>query len=224
MRILLVENDELTADTIKTSLSEAGYVVDLFKDGAKAKHVLLSEEFFDLVILDLGLPKVHGSVLLQMLQSKVNKPPIIIVTAAVEANMHVKTLDAGADDFLSKPIDLSELKARIRALLRRTSTSNATTLSYRDVTLDPISHKVTLQGKSIDLSRREFALLHKLLQHIGQVVSRDHLMQSLYGWEKLIDSNALEVHVFNIRKKLGAHYLKTIRGVGYIISDDNDVG
>lgn len=216
MRLLLVEDDELLGDGIRIGLSQLNYTVDWLKDGQSAL-VALRTEHFDLIILDLGLPKISGIDILEAIRSQGNTTPVIILTAREAIEDRILGLDKGADDYLSKPFDLEELSARIRALIRRSAGRADTMLSYKNVTLDPAAHVVTLDEKSVQLPRREFDLLHKLLENVGQVLSREVLMQSIYGWEVDVDSNALEVHVHNLRKKLNANYIKTIRGVGYMI-------
>ncbi|NKB46923.1 MAG: response regulator [Legionellales bacterium] len=216
MRLLLVEDDELLGDGIRIGLSQMNYTVDWLKDGQSAL-VALRTEHFDLIILDLGLPKMSGIDILETIRSQGNTTPVIILTARETIEDRILGLDKGADDYLAKPFDLEELSARIRALIRRSAGRADTLLSYKNVTLDPAAHVVTLDDKAVQLPRREFDLLHKLLENVGQVLSREVLMQSIYGWEVDVDSNALEVHIHNLRKKLNADYIKTIRGVGYMI-------
>ncbi len=215
MRLLLVEDDELLGDAVKTGLTQYGYVVDWLKDG-EAALAALKTEGFELIILDLGLPKLSGLNLLQMIRQSGNATPVIILTARESVEDRVKGLDCGADDYLVKPFDLNELSARIRALVRRSQGRADATLIYRNITLDPAAHTVMVDDEIVNVPRREFALLQKLLENTGQVLSREQLMQSLYGWEEDVDSNALEVHIHNLRKKLNAHFIRTIRGVGYM--------
>lgn len=216
MRLLLVEDDDLLGDEIRRGLSQMNYTVDWLKDGQSALNALRTEHF-DLIILDLGLPKISGMDVLGAIRSQGNITPVVILTAREALEDRILGLDKGADDYLAKPFDLGELSARIRALIRRSAGRADTLLSYQNVTLDPAAHVVTLNGKNVQLPRREFDLLHKLLENVGQVLSREVLMQSIYGWEVDVDSNALEVHIHNLRKKLNADYIKTIRGVGYMI-------
>jgi two-component system response regulator QseB len=222
MRLLLVEDDELLGDAVKTGLTQLfSYVVDWLKDGETARTVLKSESF-ELIILDLGLPKLPGLSLLQSIrqESKTKNTPVIILTARESVEDRIKGLDSGADDYLVKPFDLNELSARIRALTRRSQGRADSTLQYKNITLDPAAHSVFVNEVLINVPRREFALLQKLLENNGQVLSREQLMQSIYGWED-VDSNALEVHIHNLRKKLNAHFIRTIRGVGYM-AEKND--
>jgi two-component system response regulator QseB len=220
MRILLVEDDELLGDAAKAGLSQYGYTVDWLKDGESAK-LALKNESFDLVVLDLGLPKLSGLGLLRDVRASGNPTPVIILTARDTVEDRVKGLDCGADDYLTKPFDMDELTARVRALIRRSSGRADATIHYRNIELDPAAHSVTLDGEEVNVPRREFALLQKLLENSGHVLSREQLMQSVYGWEEDVDSNALEVHIHNLRKKLNATFIRTIRGVGYLIEKES---
>lgn len=220
MRLLLVEDDELLGDAVKTGLTQFGYVVDWLKDGEAARAALRSESF-ELIILDLGLPKLSGLNLLQSTRQEGNTTPVIILTARESVEDRVKGLDSGADDYLIKPFDLNELSARIRALARRAQGRADAVLQYKNITLDPAAHSVFVDDVQVNVPRREFSLLLKLLEHHGQVLSREQLMQSIYGWDEDVDSNALEVHIHNLRKKLNAHFIRTIRGIGYM-AEKND--
>lgn len=223
MRLLLVEDDELLGDAVKTGLNQFGYIVDWLKDGEAARAALKSESF-ELIILDLGLPKLSGLALLQHIRHDGNATPVIILTARESVEDRVKGLDCGADDYLIKPFDLNELSARIRALVRRSQGRADTVLQYKNITLDPAAHSVLVDEVVVNVPRREFALLQKLLENSGQVLSREQLMQSIYGWEEDVDSNALEVHIHNLRKKLNAHFIRTIRGVGYMAEKNDGSG
>jgi len=216
MRILLVEDDELLGDAVKTGLTQFGYIVDWLKDGDLARSAIKTEEF-ELIILDLGLPKLSGIQLLQGIRQTGNTTPVIILTARDSIEERVKGLDSGADDYITKPFDLNELSARVRALTRRSQGRADAILHYNNITLDPAAHSVLLDGAPVNVPRREFALLQKLLENSGQVLSREQLMQSMYGWDEDVDSNALEVHIHNLRKKLNANFIRTIRGVGYLV-------
>ncbi len=215
MRLLLVEDDELLGDAVKTGLTQFGYIVDWLKDGEAARSAIKTE-LFELIILDLGLPKLSGISLLQSIRQDKNTTPVIILTARESVEDRIKGLDSGADDYITKPFDLNELSARIRALIRRSQGRADTALQYRNIILDPAAHSVTLDNVLVNVPRREFALLQKLLENSGQVLSRDQLMQSIYGWDEDVDSNALEVHIHNLRKKLNANFIRTIRGIGYM--------
>jgi two-component system response regulator QseB len=221
MRILLVEDDELLGDGLRTGLVQYGYAVDWLKDGLTADQALKTENF-DVVVLDLGLPKLPGISVLQNLRSRGQATPVIILTARDSIEERVKGLDSGADDYLTKPFDLDELCARLRALQRRTTARAEPVLTHENIALDPAAHTVTLDGNLVNVSRREFALLQKLMENAGRVLSREHLTQSLYGWGEDVDSNALEVHIHNLRKKFGQDFIHTIRGIGYMIDKSND--
>lgn len=216
MRVLLIEDDEPLGASIRSGLAQYGYAVDWLKDGHAALRFLRAE-IFDLIVLDLGLPRVSGLAVLQEMRANNVKIPVLILTARDSVEDRIKGLDSGADDYLTKPFDLDELSARIRALQRRSGGNRAAPiLHYRDITLDPASLTVTVGGEYVNLSRREIALLQKLLENVGHVVSRETLGQCLYGWGDDVDSNTLEVHVHNLRKKLGLNFIRTIRGVGYM--------
>lgn len=220
MRILLVEDDELLGDAARAGLGQYGYTVDWLKDGESAK-LALKNESFDLVVLDLGLPKLSGLGLLRDVRASGNVTPVIILTARETIEDRVKGLDCGADDYLTKPFDMGELTARVRALIRRSTGRADATIQYRNVELDPAAHSVSVDGEEVNVPRREFALLQKLLENSGHVLSREQLMQSVYGWEEDVDSNALEVHIHNLRKKLNATFIRTIRGVGYMVEKES---
>ena len=215
MRLLLVEDDELLGDAVKTGLTQFGYLVDWLKDGETARSVIKTESF-ELIILDLSLPKLSGMQLLQSIRQDQNKTPVIILTARESVQDRIKGLDSGADDYITKPFDLNELGARIRALVRRSQGRADSILQYRNITIDAAAHSVFMDDIPVNVPRREFALLQKLLENDGHVISRDQLMQSIYGWDEDVDSNALEVHIHNLRKKLNANFIRTIRGVGYM--------
>jgi two-component system, OmpR family, response regulator QseB len=220
MRLLLVEDDELLGDAVKAGLMQYGYIVDWLKDGESARTALKSE-VFDLIVLDLGLPKLSGLGLLQHTRQEGITTPVLILTARETIEDRVKGLDSGADDYLIKPFDLNELCARVRALIRRSLGRADSTLQYRNIILDPAAHTVSVDDIIVNVPRREFSLLQKLLENSGQVLSREQLMQSVYGWEEDVDSNALEVHIHNLRKKLNANFIRTIRGVGYMAEKED---
>ena len=215
MRLLLVEDDELLGDAVKTGLTQFGYLVDWLKDGEAARSAIKTESF-ELIILDLSLPKLSGMNLLQSIRQDQNTTPVIILTARESVQDRIKGLDSGADDYITKPFDLNELSARIRALVRRSQGRADSILQYRNITIDPAAHSVMVDDVHINVPRREFSLLQKLLENDGHVLSRDQLMQSIYGWDDDVDSNTLEVHIHNLRKKINATFIRTIRGVGYM--------
>ena len=216
MRILLVEDDPQLGDGLTIGLRQAGFAVDWVKDGNSADHALQSETF-DLIVLDLGLPRLSGMEVLSRARSRRQTLPVLILTARDATGDKVSGLDAGADDYLVKPVDLDELAARIRALTRRSAGRAAPLLTRGDLALDPAAHSVTLAGAPVELSSREFSLLQMLLENAGRVLSRSQLEQSVYGWRDEPDSNALEVHIHHLRKKLGSELIRTLRGVGYTI-------
>lgn len=221
MRVLIVEDDEMVGSGTCKWLSKEGHTVDWLQDGLSAKQALQTE-IFDIIVLDIGLPKLNGLDLLHYLRSKGISIPVLLLTANDTIDDRVRGLDSGADDYLTKPYELEELSARIRALYRRFSLRGEPTITYEDICLDPASHSVSYKGEDISLSRREFALLHTLLANVARVLSREHLTQTLYGWGDDVDSNALEVHIHNLRKKFGARFIRTIRGVGYMIEKEGD--
>lgn len=216
MRVLLVEDDPQLGDGLSVGLRQAGFAVDWLQDGRAADHALQSESF-DLVVLDLGLPGIDGMQVLQVARQRGLRAPVLVLTARDATGDKIAGLDAGADDYLVKPVDLDELAARLRALLRRSAGRAAPVLQRGDLQLDPAARSVSLAGQPIDLPAREFALLQLLLENAGRVLSRSQIEQSLYGWREEPDSNALEVHIHHLRKKLGSELIRTLRGVGYTI-------
>ena len=219
MRLLLVEDDALLGNGIEAGLKQAGFTVDWAKDGREAQLALETTDY-ELTVLDLGLPRVTGMELLNQLRRKGSDMPVLVLTARDTVQDRVAGLEAGADDYLIKPFDLAELVARIRALLRRAHGRSISTIRYGDLVLTPDSLMVTRGDEQIALSARECAILVDLLEHRGTALSRARLEESLYGWNEEVESNAVEVHIHNLRKKLGSDLIKTIRGVGYLIRKD----
>lgn len=216
MRVLLVEDDPLLGDGLAVGLRQSDFAVDWLKDGLSAETALKSESF-DLVVLDLGLPRLSGMELLRRLRARGETVPVLILTAHDAVADKIAGLDAGADDYLVKPIDLDELAARLRALTRRAGGRAVPRLAHGDLVLDPAAHQVTLAGQPVELATREFAVLRTLLENAGRVMTRSQLESSIYGWQGEPDSNAVEVHIHHLRRKLGADLIKTLRGVGYLI-------
>lgn len=217
MRVLLAEDDELLGDGLVAGLKQYGYTVDWVKDGKSARHAISAEQF-DVVVLDIGLPRLTGLDVLKYMRSHNIATPVLILTAREAIDDRVKGLDMGADDYMVKPFELDELCARLRALQRRTADRSEPTLTYGNVTINPASHAVHVDDEQLMISRREFALLQKLVDNVGRVLSRESLTQTLYGWGDDVDSNALEVHIHNLRKKFGKNLpIRTIRGVGYMV-------
>ena len=219
MRLLLVEDDRLLGNGIETGLKQAGFAVDWARDGRAAQLALDATEY-ELVVLDLGLPRVSGMELLQQLRSGGSDLPVLLLTARDTVRDRVAGLESGADDYLVKPFDLAELIARIRALLRRAHGRSKSTIRYRDLILEADSLIVRRGQENIQLSHRECAVLIDLLDHRGTALSRARLEENLYGWNEEVESNAVEVHIHNLRRKLGSDLIKTIRGVGYLIQKE----
>lgn len=216
MRILLAEDDPLLGNGLMVGLRQSGYAVDWVRDGAAADQALRSEPF-DLLVLDLGLPRQDGFTVLRELRGRGQSLPVLILTARDSTADKVAGLDGGADDYLIKPVDLDELAARVRALSRRAAGQAQPGISVGDLYLDPAARQAFLAGRPVDLSVREFSLLLILAENAGRVMPRARLEASLYGWHDEPDSNALEVHVHHLRRKLGAEWIKTLRGVGYVL-------
>jgi two-component system, OmpR family, response regulator QseB len=214
MRLLLVEDDPMIGEAIRAGLKRDGFAVDWVRE-ARAAAAALEREPFELLLLDLGLPGRDGLSLLKAQRAQGLTLPVLIITARDAVSDRVQGLDAGADDYLIKPFDLDELAARIRALLRRRSGRSAAGLEHLGVRLDPAAHQVQRDGVDVALSPREFALLQLLLERPGSILSRAQLEERLYGWGEEVESNAVEVHIHGLRKKLGADFILTVRGVGY---------
>src|SRR6201998_3201406 len=214
VRLLLVEDDPMIGEAIRAGLKREGFTVDWVHDAAAAAQVLRSDPF-ELLLLDLGLPGGDGLKLLKELRARGATLPVLIITARDAVSARVAGLDAGGDDYLIKPFDLDELAARIRALLRRKSGRSSSAVTHLDVVLDPAEHRVTQGGAEVALSPREFALLQLLLERPGTILSRAQLEERLYGWGEEVESNAVEVHIHGLRRKLGAQFILTVRGVGY---------
>lgn len=216
MRVLVIEDDALLGDAIQAGLKQAGYTVDWMKDGVSADQALGTEPYAA-AVLDLGLPRMSGLEVLQRLRRRNIPLPVLILTAMDTVEDRIKGLDAGADDYLVKPFDMGELTARLRALIRRSSGHAAAALSFGGITLDAAAHQVSFHDKSVDLTAREFAVLHALMLNTGRVLSRTQLEEQLYAWGEEIESNAVEVHIHHLRRKLFPGLIETIRGVGYLI-------
>lgn len=216
MRLLLVEDDELLGDGLRIGLKQSGYTIEWLKDGVSAEQAL-QHEHFDLVVLDLGLPRLSGLEVLKNLRKSGNTVPVLILTAQDSVEDRVQGLDFGGDDYLVKPFDLDELCARLRALQRRYSGRAEPLIQHGDLIVNPAAHKVSLADKEINLSTSEFALLQYLLENKGRVIPRARLEEMLYGWQGEVESNALEVFIHHLRKKLGRDLIRTVRGVGYVI-------
>jgi len=219
MRVLVVEDDALLGDAIQAGLKQAGYAVDWMKDGASADQALTTEPYAA-VVLDLGLPRLSGLDVLRRLRSRNLPIPVLILTAMDTVEDRIKGLDAGADDYLVKPFDMGELAARLRALIRRASGKTDPFLEVAGVKLDAAAHCVSCRGKPVELSAKEFAVLHALMLNAGKVLSRARLEEQLYAWGDEVESNAVEVHIHHLRRKLFPGLIETIRGVGYLVPRD----
>lgn len=217
MRILLVEDDELLGDGIFAGLAEEGLAIDWVRDGRQAASALGGAAPYDAVVLDLGLPGLDGLQVLRGLRGGGNATPVLILSARGSVADRIAGLDTGADDYLAKPFDLGELKARLRALVRRPASQGDPVLRNGDLVLDPATHRVSLGGRPVELSPREFTVLHELLRNAGRVMSRAQLEAKVYGWGDEVESNAVEVFVHHLRRKLGSGRVRTVRGVGYMI-------
>jgi DNA-binding response OmpR family regulator len=216
MRILVAEDDVLLGEALVTALRRAEHVVDWVRDGQQALAALRGDGF-DVVLLDLGLPQRDGmEVLAQMRRNKLSTP-VLILTARDGVKERVRALDLGADDYLCKPFDRDELLARLRALHRRSNGQAQNEIEYGELRLNPASRELFVRGAPVDLTRREYMLLSFLLEQAGRVATREATARHLYGWTEEIDSNALDVHVHALRKKLWPGLIRTIRGVGYMV-------
>ncbi|HNQ04077.1 MAG TPA: winged helix-turn-helix domain-containing protein [Thiobacillaceae bacterium] len=214
MRLLIAEDDPQLGDGLTIWLRQDGHAVDWVKDGQAADLALKSGDY-DLLLLDLGLPRQEGMAVLRALRGRGQSLPVLILTARDAVHDKIAGLDGGADEYLVKPVSLDELSARVRALLRRAAGHARPCLRLGELVLDPAMRQVTLAGEPIELSAREFALLQVLMRHPGRVMSRAQLEAAVYGWKDEPDSNALEVHIHRLRKKLGVERIRTLRGIGY---------
>jgi len=219
MRILLVEDDTLLGDALQAGLRQAGFAVDWLPDGAAADAALRTEPFAA-VVLDLGLPRLAGFDVLRKLRGRDDRTPVLILTARDAVDDRVKGLDAGADDYVVKPTAIAELAARLRALVRRSQGAATSALRLGSLEIDPASRSVRFEGQPVELQPREFALLHELALHAGRVLTRGQLESRLYEWGQALESNAIEVHVHHLRRKLAPSLIRTVRGVGYMVPAD----
>lgn len=217
MRLLLVEDDAMIGPGILKGLRRFGWTMDWVQDG-RAAELALQNDVYDIVLLDLGLPRKDGLEVLQTLRRKDNDIPVLVITARDAIQDRVQGLDVGADDYLVKPFSIEELAARIRALLRRRAGRADPVIEVGDVRLNPATREVRVAGNSLALSAREFALLEALIDRPGAVLSRSQLEDKLYGWGDEVESNTVEVYIHSLRKKLGTDFIKTVRGVGYMVS------
>lgn len=218
MRILLVEDDKLIGDGLKAGLTKMGFSVDWFTDGATGQAALFSAPY-DAVVLDLTLPGLDGLEILRAWREQARREPVLILTARDALNQRVEGLRLGADDYLCKPFALIEVAARLEALVRRSHGQSTSLLKHGEVTLDPVSLTATLRGEPLTLKPKEFALLELLLRNAGRVLPRKLIEEKLYSWDDEVSSNAVEVHVHHLRRKLGSGFIRTVHGIGYTLGD-----
>ena len=216
MRLLLVEDDTMIGEAVLDLLRAENYAVDWVKDGETADTALRAQPY-DLVLLDLGLPRRDGLAVLRSLRARKERVPVLIATARDSIQQRIQGLDAGADDYVLKPYDLDELLARIRALLRRAAGRAEPAYEHKGVSINPATREVTVDGEPVVLSAREWAVLEPMLARPGMIFSRAQLEDKLYGWKDEISSNAVEVYIHGLRKKLGADLIQNVRGVGYMV-------
>jgi two-component system response regulator QseB len=216
MRLLLVEDDPMIGESVRKGLRQDGFAVDWVRDG-QAAELAIANDVYDLLVLDLGLPRKDGLEVLASLRRKGNAVPVLVLTARDAVPDRVKGLNSGADDYVVKPFDLDELGARIRALLRRRAGRADAVIEHRELVVNPSTHQATLRGRDLALSAREFAVLEALLERPGAIFSRAQLEERLYGWGEEVESNAVEVYIHSLRKKLGADFIRNVRGVGYMV-------
>ena len=216
MRILVVEDDPLLGRGVQAGLEQAGFAADWVRDGIAADASLAGTQYAA-VVLDLGLPRLEGLALLRRRRGAGDRTPVLILSARDALEDRVKGLDAGADDYLVKPFQFEELAARLRALVRRAHGEAAPVLSAAGLTLDPGARTVAWQGRPVELPAREFDVLHELLLNAGRVLSREHLQERVYRWGEEVESNAIDVHIHHLRRKLAPELIRTIRGVGYLM-------
>ena len=217
MRLLLVEDDTMIGESVLDLLRDEGYAVDWVKDGEIALTAVESQHY-DLILLDLGLPKCDGLTVLKTLRQRKNRTPVLVATARDAVAQRIEGLDSGADDYIVKPYDLGEMLARIRSLVRRSVGRAEPVYESAGVTIDPATREVTVDGRPVVVSAREWAILELLLARPGMALSRKQLEERLYSWKDGVSSNAVEVHIHSLRKKIGADLIQNVRGVGYLIA------
>ena len=222
MRLLIVEDDRLLGDAIQAGLTQAGFAVDWVCDGLAAENALAGQAASDYaaMVLDLGLPRRDGLTVLKGLRQRGSRLPVLILTARDTIEDRILGLDSGADDYLLKPFDMGELQARLRALIRRAEGKATPRLEVSGIVLDPAAHTVSVDGSPIDLTAKEFALLHTLMLNAGRVLSRQQLEQHLYSWNDETGSNTIEVYIHHLRRKLGRDLIRNMRGIGYLIEKE----
>lgn len=219
MRVLLVEDDRMIGEALLDALRRQGYAADWVRDGAMAEAAAQAQAY-DLVVLDLGLPGRDGLSVLRTLRAGGTRTPVLVATARDAVADRIAGLDAGADDYVLKPFDVDELLARARALIRRSAGRAEPVFAHKGLRLDPATHEASLDGQPVALSSREWAVLEPMLLRPGVVFSRKQLEEKLYGWKEDISSNAVEVYIHGLRRKLGADLIRTVRGLGYVVPRD----
>ncbi|TKB45446.1 response regulator [Thalassotalea mangrovi] len=217
MRILLVEDDQQLASGLKESLRYAGYSIDMVACGGQAL-LAINSAVYEVIILDLGLPDMDGLEVLKRIRQKNKQVLFLILTARDGIDSKIEGLDKGADDYLSKPFNIEELLARLRVFERRLGTNTSSLITHKQVSVDTKGHTVSVDGEVLAFSRREYMIIKSLLENIGRILSKQQLENKLYEWGEEVSSNTIEVHVHNIRKKLPKDFIKTVRGVGYVVS------
>ncbi len=223
MKILVVEDDKVLADGLMTSMMQAGHAADWTDNGEEA-DIILSSQVYDLVILDLGLPHMDGLQVLERMRKRGIKTPVLILTARDAVEERISGLDAGADDYITKPFNLGELEARVRVLLRRGQCGGTNEICLGSLAVDTVGKKVTVGGRALDLSARELCILEVLLRNIGHVVSKSQILEKMYGWDEDVSENAIEVFIHRLRKKMDGEdvSIRNVRGLGYSIIESNE--
>ena len=216
MRILVVEDDPLLGDALQSGLKQRGFDADWVRDGVAAESALAAEPYAA-AVLDLGLPRLDGLRVLERARTRGNRVPVLVLTARDAVDDRVKGLDAGADDYVVKPVDLDELAARLRALVRRSRGEPSPVLAIADLMIDPAARTVHYRGAAVELQAKEFNLLHEFALNAGRVLSREQIQQRLYAWGEEVESNTVDVHIHHLRRKLAPELIRTVRGVGYVM-------
>ncbi len=219
MRILLAEDDELMGAAVRGGLQQQGFYVDWVQDGHAALRELLAQDY-EAAVLDLGMPRMDGLEVLAKLRAQHKNTPVLVLTARDAVHSRVEGLDLGADDYVLKPVDLHELAARLRALIRRAHGLQHNVLTHGNIELDPVARSVRVSGSVVTLAQREYDLLHALMRNPNSILSRDQLEAQIYPWGNEVSSNAIEVHIYHLRRKLGNHAIQTVRGMGYTLASE----
>lgn len=216
MRILVVEDDPLLGDALQSGLKQRGFDADWVRDGVAAE-LALATEAYSTIVLDLGLPRLDGLAVLERQRAKGSRVPVLVLTARDAVDDRVRGLDSGADDYVVKPVDLDELGARLRALVRRSRGEPNPVLELAGLTIDPAARTVLYRGAPVELQAKEFNLLHEFALNAGRVLTREQIQQRLYAWGEEVESNTVDVHIHHLRRKLAPELIRTVRGVGYVM-------